>query len=420
MKKTMNINIAGQLFRIDEDALEILKRYLDHVSVRFSKEQGGEETIEDIEARIAEIFGGGKEPLVLVSKEMVNDMINTMGAPEDYYDVSVSAGNRTVYTRKSMYDPNSLSARTGRALSKFFSAIGRLLSAVFRVIAIILGVIFTIVGFTLLFATVLFIFFNHYPFMASVTEPEMTNIHTLLTIVLNCNMVWVILVLAALVVCIPLIALTYLGIRMIFRIRERYRITGIVTFLIWITAACALGVLLGLQLSVYSCRETSEKRVSLNPPPATLWIASMKKADALVYDESAMVDHFTFYRNRTEGRISATPDLNIFGSDTTTGWISVERKANSNSSDDALSNARSLEYNWKISGDTLYLDEYFSVPAGSNWNGAMVEIDVSLPEGTKIKCVPGTSLSRFQLRVNDPEVTEWQIREGGLRELNDD
>jgi len=117
MKKTMNINIAGQLFRIDEDAWEILTRYLHHVAARFRTEQGGDETLADIESRIAEIFGGGKEPPALVSKEMVNDMINIMGAPEDYYDdTSVSHDSTAYTTRKSMYDPNSPSARTGRAL----------------------------------------------------------------------------------------------------------------------------------------------------------------------------------------------------------------------------------------------------------------------------------------------------------------
>lgn len=419
MKKTMNINIAGQLFRIDEDAWEILKRYLDHVSARFSSEQGGDETLQDIEARIAEIFGGGTEPPVMVSKEMVNDMINTMGAPEDYYDETVPAGSRTVYTRKSMYDPNSLSARVGRALSAFFRTIGKILSAIIRVIAVVIGVFFTIIGFVLLFASVLALFFNSYPFMSPAFDPEMTNIPTLLSIILNSNIVWVILVLTALVVCIPLIALTYLGIKMIFRIRERYRITGIVAFVTWIAAVCALGVLLGLQLSVYSNRETTEKKVSLETTPATLWIASMKKTSEISYDESARVDHFTLYRNSADGRISATPDLNIYGSDTTTGWISVERKANSKRDGDAWANARSVAYDWKLSGDTLYLDEFFTLPAGRNWNGAMVEITVRLPEGTKIKCVPGTSLSAFQLRTHDPDVTEWQIREGSLQKMDD-
>ena len=49
MEKTMNINIAGQLFRIDEEAFRSLSRYLETISTRFSNEPGGEETISDIE-----------------------------------------------------------------------------------------------------------------------------------------------------------------------------------------------------------------------------------------------------------------------------------------------------------------------------------------------------------------------------------
>ncbi|MCK7541611.1 MAG: hypothetical protein MZV63_67370 [Marinilabiliales bacterium] len=101
------------------------------------------------------------------------------------------------------------------------------------------------------------IFFSNAPFLTSAMEPEMTNIHTLLSIVLNSNMVWPVLILTALVVLIPLAALTWLGIKMIFRIREKFRVLNIVLFVVWIASLCALGVFLGLQLSVYSNREIS-------------------------------------------------------------------------------------------------------------------------------------------------------------------
>ena len=153
MKKTMNINIAGQLFRIDEDAWEILTHYLDHVATRFRKEQGGDETLADIESRIAEIFGGGKEPPVLVSKEMVSDMINTMGAPEDYYDDNSVNRDSTAFTPASRCTtPTAFLPVPAKPSSDFFRALGKVLSAIFRVIAIFFGVIFTIIGFVLLFS----------------------------------------------------------------------------------------------------------------------------------------------------------------------------------------------------------------------------------------------------------------------------
>ncbi len=419
MKKTIDINIAGQLFRIDEEAWEILKLYLAHVSARFSSEQGGDETVADIEARIAEIFGGGNEPPTLVSKEMVNNMINIMGAPEDYYDDSTMSVRSGTYSRKSMYDPNSLSARVGKALSEFFRVFGKLMSAILRVIAIFLGAIFTTMGFTLLFAFTILIFFSNTTFLTSAIEPEMTNIHTLLSIVLNSNMVWPVLILTALVVLIPLASLTWLGIKMIFRIREKFRVLSIVLFVIWIASLCALGVFLSLQLSVYSNRENVEQRISLDPAPKTIWIAPGARMAEIDYDESASVDNFKFLRSTQTNRLWATPELNIYGSDTTAGWISVDKWGCSKSDTEARANAREVGFNWRFSGDTLYLDEYFSLPEGRRWNGSLVDIDISLPEGTEVRCVPGTSLSTWLLRSHDPEVTEWLIEDGHLRKMTD-
>ena len=342
-----------------------------------------------------------------------------MGEPEDYYDDTVVSGRGRVYTRKSMYDPNSLSARVGKALSGFFRAFGKLMSAIIRVIAIILGVTFTITGFLLLFAFGLLIFFNNAPFLTAVMEPQLLNTHTLLSIVLNSNMVWPVLILTALVALIPMAALTWLGVKMIFNIRERFRITSIVLFVVWVASLCALGVFLSLQLSVYSNREFVEKRVNLDPVPETLWIAPGATIDAITYDETASVDHFTFYLDNLNDRLHATPELNIYGSENGSGSISVDKRACSNSDVEARTYARAIDFNWRLSGDTLYLDEYFSLPAGSRWNGSLVDIDISLPEGTEVRCVPGTSLSTWLLRKSRPEVPAWRVEEGYLKAIDE-
>jgi len=427
MKKNLDINIAGQLFRVDEDAWEVLKHYLDHVSARFRTEQGGDETLGDIEARIAEIFGGGKEPPTLVSKEMVTGMINTMGAPEDYYDDGPAAKNKTLYVRKSMYDPNSPSARFGKALSEFFRAFGKVMSAILRVIAIILGALFTLVGFLLFFSFVILIFFNNVPFFSSVMEPEMTNMHDMLGIALSSNTVWPILLLAALVILLPLAGLIWLGIKMIFNIKERFRVMSIVLFVVWIASLCALAVILSLQLSVYSNSESVEKRLTLEPAPKTLWITTMKKTADLKYDRHASVEGYRFFVSSADERLHVSADLNIYGgdngplagSDSGAWFISVERRASSNSDSEARTKARQIEYNWRLSGDTLYLDEYCSLPAGSRWNGSIVDIDVKLPEGTEVRFVPGTLPESLNFNVDAGETPAWKIEDGYPRPIDD-
>ena len=56
MNKTVNINLAGTFFHIDEDAFGKLSRYLDAIRRSFSDLNGQDEIIKDVEARISELF----------------------------------------------------------------------------------------------------------------------------------------------------------------------------------------------------------------------------------------------------------------------------------------------------------------------------------------------------------------------------
>jgi len=87
MKKTVNVNIGGMMFHLDDDAFEKLNNYLNTLKTKFGKMEGGDEIIGDIESRIAEIFkerlGNARE---VVSLEDVNEMVNIMGDPSVYMD----------------------------------------------------------------------------------------------------------------------------------------------------------------------------------------------------------------------------------------------------------------------------------------------------------------------------------------------
>lgn len=85
MNKTININLAGLFFHIDEDAYNRLQKYLNAVRRSFSGTHGSEEIMSDIEARIAELFLEKRaNELQVISIAHVEEVINIMGQPEDY------------------------------------------------------------------------------------------------------------------------------------------------------------------------------------------------------------------------------------------------------------------------------------------------------------------------------------------------
>ena len=56
MNKTININLAGLFFHIDEDAFQRLQRYLAAVRKSFAGTIGADEIMPDIECLIDELF----------------------------------------------------------------------------------------------------------------------------------------------------------------------------------------------------------------------------------------------------------------------------------------------------------------------------------------------------------------------------
>jgi phage shock protein PspC (stress-responsive transcriptional regulator) len=85
MNKTVNINLGGMFFHIDEDAYLKLTRYFDAIKRSLSKSSGQEEIIKDIEMRVAELLTENqKTDKQVVGLKEVDQVIAVMGQPEDY------------------------------------------------------------------------------------------------------------------------------------------------------------------------------------------------------------------------------------------------------------------------------------------------------------------------------------------------
>lgn len=85
MKKVININFQGQVIAIEETAYEILKHYIKSLKRYFSGEEDGEEIVNDIESRIAELFGNRlKLGINCITADDVQSIISSIGRPEDF------------------------------------------------------------------------------------------------------------------------------------------------------------------------------------------------------------------------------------------------------------------------------------------------------------------------------------------------
>lgn len=85
MNKTVNINIGGLFFHIDEDAYQKLSRYFDAIKRSLSNSSGKDEIMKDIEMRVAELFTERqKSDKHVINSKDVDEVVTVMGQPEDY------------------------------------------------------------------------------------------------------------------------------------------------------------------------------------------------------------------------------------------------------------------------------------------------------------------------------------------------
>jgi phage shock protein PspC (stress-responsive transcriptional regulator) len=120
MKKVININFQGQVIAIEETAYEILKQYIESLTIYFSNEEEGDEIVNDIECRIAELFGNRlKHGINCITDEDVEAIISNIGKPQDFdsdYDEKMEEGPQPQTNASASWSEHSRQAGAHRSL----------------------------------------------------------------------------------------------------------------------------------------------------------------------------------------------------------------------------------------------------------------------------------------------------------------
>ena len=84
MKKTLNINIGSRVFNIDEDAYDLLSRYLESIKKYLQKINIEDDIFQDIENRISEKFNSILKNRESLNIDDINNIIKEMGTLDDF------------------------------------------------------------------------------------------------------------------------------------------------------------------------------------------------------------------------------------------------------------------------------------------------------------------------------------------------
>lgn len=95
MKKTVTANISGTIYNIEDDAFDLMQKYLNSIKMYFSSYEDSDEIFMDFENRISEnLYSISNNANDVINSKHVAKIIEIMGKPEDFEDLEIEDNNK--------------------------------------------------------------------------------------------------------------------------------------------------------------------------------------------------------------------------------------------------------------------------------------------------------------------------------------
>lgn len=483
MKKTFTINISGTVFHIEEDAYEVLQKYLVNLKNHFGTDEEGKEILTDIEARIAEIFNGKiSDEKKVITVDWVNMVIETMGTPEDFAeeqgeDEEPLAGETKKRKRRLYRDPDHRvlggvcgglgayfnidpvilriifailffvtfpagmfayiilwiavpkarttvqrlemrgqeatvknieksireevtevkesykkfkQSKTYEKGKKSLEGAGDVTYNVFKLIlkifVVIIGVLLILSGFFGVLGMVSSMVIGH-SFVQDwplVWGPEI-HMPGVLNHFVGPGAVTFGLIAVGFLAGIPMLAILYIGTKLVFRYKSSNAAIGLSLLGVWLVALVSLVVVSLTQVGNFKSRASISSSNSISCDSCqTLYLklAEEKYQNYANYDID-MKDFKVAIINNEEVLLGK-PQLDVEKSSNENFVITVKKSSRGNSREVAQDNSQKVIYNYEVKDSTVFFDPYFLLEEGTNWRDQEVSVIVRVPVGKSI------------------------------------
>lgn len=272
--------------------------------------------------------------------------------------------------------------KTSHAFQEFFHVIGQILLTILKIIGAIIAVTLIIGGILTLVALIGVLFFRHNWFFTGDFISPSFYLPDLLGLVTAPENVPYIIASLILTLAIPLLALVYGGIKIIFQIRSRDRVLGLTFFVIWLISAVSLSFFI-IDIAARNAEgaRLSESYTLGVAPSDTLYVTTRPYPIEQMM-EIFTVDELELYRDENTGEVLGRPQLDIVATEKMEAELEVYRRARGHTRNSAVTRAEDIRFRWDSAANTLRIDPWYV--AGTAWSGQRVDLKLRLPEGTVV------------------------------------
>ncbi|MCF8370763.1 MAG: PspC domain-containing protein [Bacteroidales bacterium] len=312
--------------------------------------------------------------------------------------------------------------RTKENLSPLVDAIGSIIRIAGKGILILLGVSFIALGVLVILGFV-GSFFSGYWMGFTPFEFDIFSNTGLLTWVADVNNIRIVSIALLLLIGIPILAIIYGGIKLIFRFKANHKLLGVIGLSLWIVGlfmALAAVFMEGSNFKTSSLIRSTYDLKPFNSP--VLYIESYPDtlSDYEEYDDLLDMDEVKIVNANDGYQVYIQPKIRIIKTNEDYFQLVEKRSSRGSGRGIAHENAGRIIFNWEQNDSLLTVDNYFTLPLEDKWRNQELELILKMPVGKRIyidksmKEIAWNSDYDGDYWPGDLIGTEWQMTSTGL------
>ena len=324
--------------------------------------------------------------------------------------------------------------KDSKGLKKTKSVLDEILYVLGQFILIVLKVILAIVGFSLIIAGLVTLialsigfFFGSAIFPFNWFGTDVNSIAEILGIFGDPTNLTLISIALFFVIVIPLIAIIYGGIKMMFRFKANDKMIGLTAFVLWILSLIflvSMAAFEGWNFNAYGRSSSTYELEEFSSDTLFIRINNNPQIDGFSSDWYTSYDddwHMLSMEDRVYGKV----DVNILEGEFDDWELAVRKHSQGKNNTEAVMNAGKLDYIWNQENASLVLDPYFSLEKPNRWRAPGTRVTIFVPEGKYVQLHKNTRY--FLDRVETAEDvwkhelagSTWLMTGDGLEKIED-